>query len=418
CSSDLASSDIQFLVARESYSNATGEPDAEKKKELYAQAAKDLAKVDATSNYYERALVLKGRSEDGAGKPEDAIATFDFLFSRAAKEGVAHSKKLTQQRAIALAEAAFYKAGVLLDLERHSEVLKTLEGYESKHEGQAPFFPNVQYYRIRALVGLGEWDRAEELLGSLEANHPRASTVGYAINAVAAGFYDAYKNHADEGSEEALGHLTKAANYLARYNKLSGYGSFQNLRNVADWTKRLGEYGLAAENYKRLIDRFGKQPKYARTVDSKVKRDYAEVLLAQKEFQAAVPLWTEVYAANRKNREVVRSFALCLGGWLEEEENRGLYTYTEVPGAGQYKEAMEKWFELKKGLEDAGEKGTDGWWETVANYLFCNHMAAKQNPQMKDAGLKLIENYKALYPDLGGGSWKRKIEKLERAFRR
>lgn len=413
-----ASSDIQFMVARESYSNATGEPDADKKKALYATAAVDLAKVDDTSNYYERALVLKARSEEGAGKPEDAIKTFDRLFERAGDVGVAHSKKMTQQREIALAEAAFYKAGVLLDLGRFQDVLDALEGYESKHEKQAPFFANVAYYRIRAQIGLNQWDRAEQLLGSLEANYPKASTVGYAINAVAAGFYDAYRAHAEPDSEEALGLLRKAADYLSRYNKSSGYGSFTNVRNVADWYKKIGELNLAEESYKRLIDRFGKQPKYASTIDSKVKQDYAEVLLAQRNFQDAIPLWTEVYAANRKNRTVVRSYALCLGGWLEEEENRGLYTYTEIPGAGQYREAMDMWVELKKGLEDAGEKSTPGWWETVANYLYCNHMAAKQNPQLKAAGLKLIANYKALHPDLGGGLYKRTIDKLERSFQR
>src|SRR5690606_32087181 len=123
-------------------------------------------------------------------------------------------------------------------------------------------------------------------------------------NAVAAGFYDAYRAHPKEDSEEARALLQKAAGYLDRYNQATGYGSFTNLRNVADWYKRLGELKLAHESYQRLIDRYGKQPKYARTIESEVKRDYAEVLLAERSFQDAIPLWTEVYAANRKNREV------------------------------------------------------------------------------------------------------------------
>ena len=415
-----ASSDLQFLVARESYSNASGEKDPAKKKALYATAVTELSKVDDSSKYIERAMVLKARSQVGAEQPDEAIKTFDSLFTRAKnpKHGVAHSKTLAQQREIALAEAAFYKAGVLLSKDDFASVMTTLDSYESKHTGQAPFYPNVKYYRIRAQVGLGQWDTAETMLGELEAAHPKARTVGYAINAVAAGFYDAYRGHADSASEDAQALLRKAAGYLGRYNELGGYGSFTNLKNVADWSKEIGEFDTAIENYKRLIDRFGKQPKYAKTVEDKVKRNYAEVLLAKRSFQDAIPLWTEVYAANRKNREVVRSYARCLGGWLEATENRGLYTFTEVPGAGQYMEAMEKWFELKKGLEDATEKGSEGWWECIVNYLFCNYMAAKSEPQLKQAGLKLIDNYKALHPTLGGPDNKRKIQKLEQLLQR
>ena len=42
-----------------------------------------------------------------------------------------------------------------------------------------------------------------------------------------------------------------------------------------------------------------------------------------------------MFAAKPNDRDVVRSYARCLGGWLEETETApGAYTYTEVTGVG------------------------------------------------------------------------------------
>lgn len=411
-----ASSDIQFLVAREAFSNAVAEKDPAKAKAAFEKAIRELDKVGEDSTYYERALVLKARALAGAGKPEQAIAVFDSLLERAREVGVAHNKKLAAQRGIALAECHFYKAQVLLDLGKYADVLATLEGFEENYPTRTAFFPAVSYFRVRALVGLGRPEEAEKVLAEMETKYPKDRTLPYAFNSVALGYFEAYRTAEDPQSKEALAKLRKAAEYLERYNQLTGYRSFQNARNVADWYKILGEYELAADAYARLLERFGKNPAYRRTIDQEVKRDYADVLLELRRFQDALPLWREVYQSNRRNREIVRKYALCLGGWLEEKENRGLYEYIEVPGAGQYEEAMNKWQELKKGIEDAGDKLSPDWWEAVTNFFYCAYQLSKQKPEVKQTALKVIANYKALYPDLGGDGFKRKILRIERAL--
>lgn len=413
------SGDIQFLVAKEAYSNAaatTKEPAARKK--AFEDAVEELAAVAPSSSYYERALVYKARAEAGAGRTDDALKSFKTLLDRIENpdNAVGLDKKKAQQREYASAEAIFYRAEVLLDANKYDEVFDSLEGYEEKFENQAPYFPNVYYFRIRAKAGLDEFAAAEDLLGRMESNFEGHGTVPYAINQVATAFFKAYEAAEDKTTEEARTHLGKAAGYLSRYNQASGYGSFANLRNVADWYKELGELKLAEENYVRLMDKFGKKPEHRKTINGSIKKSLGEVLLELQKFQDALPLWSEVYAANRKDRNVVQKYALCLGGWLQETEDRNVFSYTEITGAGEYKEAMNIWIELKKGIEDAGDKGSDAWWECMTNYLYCQYMLSKTDPQQKRAANGLISNWEALHPDLGGDPWRRLIRKLKRAL--
>ena len=415
------SGDIQFLVAREAFSNATatkGTPEEIKKG--WDTAINELKAVAQTSSYYERALVYLARAYAESGDRKKSIETFDALFRRIGDEkfAVGLDKKKAQQRDFASAEAVFYRAGVLLDQSEFQDVFDSLVGYEGKFEGQAPYFPNVVYYRIRAQVGMGQIGEAEELLSAMVANYEGHATIAYATNQVATGHFKAYQELEDKKTEGAVDHLRRAAGYLDQYNSMSGYASFQNLRNVADWYKEIGELKLAEENYQRLRARFGKKPNHTKTIEESVLPALADVLLRLHKFQEALPLWRQVYAANSRDRTVVHSFALCLGGWMDEKEDRGVFEYTEITGAGEYNEAMGVWIELKKGIEDAGDKGTPDWWDCMTGFLYCQYMEGKSNPQMKKAALRLIANWKAVLPDLGGDPFKRRIKMFERALSR
>ncbi len=410
------SGDIQFLKAREAYSNAAAASDTEERKELYAAAIEELDAVHSSSTYYERAMIYKARSQDGAGRPDDAIKTFDNLLERIASTNVGFSKKQKQQRDIAHAQAVFYRSGVLLDQKRYQDVFDSLNDYEGKFESQAAFFPHVTYYRIRALVGLEQYDAAESLLSGMQSKYPKHTSIQWALNTVATGYFDAFKKN--EQAPDAKTYLRKAADYLDEYNALTGYSSFTNLKNVADWYYELRELELAVESYERLVSRYGKKPQYQPTIEQQVMEPYSGALVQLHRFHDALPLCAEVYAAKRRVRSAVRNYALCLGGWMEEEEKgRDLYEYKEIPGAAQYQEAMAKWLELKKGIEDANEKASEHWWDAVTNYMYCQYMQAKINPQEKVALDKVIKNYKTFYPDLGGGKWKRIITRIERAVR-
>ncbi len=408
------SADVQFLVAREAFSNATGVKDPEESKKAYQKAVEELDKVEKDSNYYERALVYKGRALAGAGQLKEAVAAFDQLLKRIAEVNVSLDKKKMTQRSFAHAEAIYYRAGVLLDLKEFAEVFRSLEGYEEQFESQNAYFPNICYYRIRAKVGLKEVDAAEAMLTQMEALYAKSPCVTYAVNELANGHYAAYQAVADKESEQAKTHLAKAAGFLSRVNQITGYMSFPNLESVADWYKAIGQLELAAENYARLYQRFGKDPAREQEINKRGRRNYAEVLLALHRFPDALPLWSAEYNVKSKDRTTVRSYALCLGGWLEDKEVNKVWEFTEIPGAGQYQEAMAKWTELKEGIEDANDKGSANWWECMTNFLYCHYMLSKTEPQLKESGLKLIANWKALHPKLGDEPYARRIKRLER----
>ncbi|MBI4879627.1 MAG: hypothetical protein HY812_08220 [Planctomycetes bacterium] len=410
------SADVQFLVGREAFSNAAGTKDPEESKKAFGKAVEELDKVEKDSNYYERALVYRARALAGAGQPKEAVAGFDQLLKRIEEVDVSLDKKKVSQRAFAQAEAVYYRSGVLLDLMEFAEVFRSLEGYEEKFEAQNAYFPNICFYRVRAKVGLKEIEAAEALLTQMESLYAKHQCVTYAINELANGHYASYQAVADKASEPAKAHLQKAAGFLARVNQINDYPSFGNLESVADWYGTIGQWELSAENYGRLFQKFGKDPAREQDLNKRARRRYAEALLELRRFPDALPLWSEEYKVNSKDRITVRAYAMCLGGWLEDKEVDGVVEYTEVPGAGQYEEAMRKWLELKEGIEDANDKGSANWWECMSNFLYCQYMLSKTDPQQKAAALKLINNWKALHPKLGGEPFDRRIKRLERAL--
>lgn len=415
------SGDVQFLVAREAFVNASAVKDANERKAAFAKAVAEFDGVAESSIYYERALVYKARCHAEAGNPDKAVAVFDEMIARVndPKKAVSIDKKKTQQRQIAHAEAVYYKSKVQLDNDKFADVLASLDGYESTFDSQKAFYPSVNYYRVKALVGLGRTAEAEQLVGAMQANFAASDMTTAAINQVASGHQKLYAAVADKASDEARTHLRSAADYLNEYNRLIGYTSFQNLQNVGDWYKEIGELTLAEESYQRLLDKFGKNPKYQKPINDSVKRAMAEVLLEQKKFSDALPLWRDVFAANARNRDVVRNLALCLGGWLGESQNaRGIFEYAQIPGAGQYKEAMALWQKIKEGIEASDGKGTAEWWECRINFLYCQYMLGQTDPQQKESAKKLVTQWHALDPDLGGDPHKRRLLQLEQALNR
>lgn len=413
------SGDLQFLVAREAFSDALATKDEAERAKKHVAAAAEFDKVADSSNYYERALVYKARSLAGTGKNDEAVKVFDQLLARIAdpKFGVALDKKKSVQRDIAAAEGVFYRASVLQELDRHADVLKSLEGYESKFSKQQAFFPNVNLLRVQASVGAGKVAEAEQLLAALKADSPDGAPTVSAMNLLAGAHFDAYKAAlAAKDEAKSKEHLKQAADHLAAFNGKTGYGSYQNLRNVGDWYFELGELPLAIDSMKRLTDKFGKNPAHKKAIDFEVKPKLGDAYLRldPPNCQEAHAILAEVYPLKRKDRNVVRNYARSLGGWLEERDNGA--TYIEITGVGNYSEAISKWIELKKGIEDAGDKNSPDWWDCLVNSLYCYYLTSKTDPRVKDEALNLLKNWKTINPDLGGEPYRRRLIRLERAL--
>lgn len=285
------------------------------------------------------------------------------------------------------------------------------------------------YYRILSKLGLGEFAAAEGLHKEMEEKHkdsPRLPVATYRIGKAFVLAAEDKRGDADKDPpQEYLDLLAKGADYMYRYCQASGFDSFTNLANVADWYKELGDLKTARTVYEKVISTFGKEAKYKDEIAKKVNRNYGEVLLALKDFQAAKPVWLRLLNADKKNPTLLRSTALCLGGWLEKHED----SFIEIPGSGDYlppddadpskirlDNALSIWKFLWRALS-VEEEYTDPWWEAKLASVYCYYMAGEQNLQCYETATKLIKNVELYHPDLGGKEFKQKFKYIEKSIR-
>jgi hypothetical protein len=421
-----ASPDVQYFVARETFTNAQAEKDAAKKKALYAQAEGEFSKVTDTSIYYERALVYLARCQDDAGNPDKAISTFETFFKRVDDpNGIAPEGKRAKNREIARAEAVYYRAGVLLiDKKDFAAALKTLDGYEKTFPNQQPFFPLVQNFRVQCQVGLGKRAEAEAIVVAMLKDAPTHAATTSSLNQIATAYSEGARTARDAKNDADIeSNIAKAAEYLGMHNEKTGFASFANLRYVADWHAELAElsrkkgddaardasYGRAKENYARLLDKFGKNAAFAKTIETEVMAGYGKVLIGLQDFQTASPIWRKLYDANRRNQEAAENHAKCLGGWIEFSNRK----FLEITGTGQHKEAALVWADLRKALELANQKHTPGWWYVSTQLVYELYLSGKTNPADSKEALNIINNWKALLPELGGTPSKECLLRIE-----
>lgn len=422
-----ASADLQYEIAKESFSTAQIEKDAAKKKAAYEKATEEFKKVTDTSIYFERALVYLARCQDGAGDPDGALKTFDEFMKRVADPAndVGTANKKSKNREIARAEATYYRAGVLLeDKKDFAGALKAVEGYEKSFPNQQPFFPLVQNFRVEAQLGLGKRAEAEAIVLALVKEAPTHAATTAALNQLATSFSEAARIARDAKNDaETEAALKKAAEYLGMNNERTGYASFANLRYVADWYAEIAAYakkrgndaerdaafGQAKENYSRLLDKFGKNASYAKTIENEVMAGYGVVLLGLLDFQAASPIWRKLYDINPRNQQYAENHARCLGGWIEFSNRK----FLEHTGTGQHKEAAIVWASLRQALELAGKKRTPDWWNVSTNLVYELYLSGKTNPADKKEAINIISNWKALLPDLGGPPYLECITRID-----
>lgn len=402
------SADLQYFTAREAYSNAGAMKSGAERDAAFKAAQAEFQKVAEDSQYYERALVFQARCVAATKDVAGAIKIFEGLFARAKdpKFATALDKKKDYQRDIALAEATFYQADALLNVGRFDEVLKSLDGYETKYAKQSAFYSSVELYRLRALVGLKRFADAEALVSKMASQYPNDNNTTNAYAEIAKGYYaafDAIKEPTDE--KKAL--ERKTADYFALHNERTGFASFTNLKNVALWYSDLGELKLAEDNFRRLFDKFGKNPAQQKELRD-VKHSFAATLNRGDKFADAEPIWRDVFAFKSRDRGVVREFARCLGGYLREEGN----VYKEITGVGKFAEARELDVKLLKGIEDAGEKNSADYWQARVDYFFHLTMEGRQDPNAKEQAKKLFANWEALNPELGGEKTAKMLKRL------
>jgi hypothetical protein len=155
-----------------------------------------------------------------------------------------------------------------------------------------------------------------------------------------------------------------------------------------------------------------------------VKRSLAEVMVAQRKFTEAAPLYRELEIRFAKDPVLLRAAARCYGGWIEIEDGRPV----EIPGAGDYVHAVELWdLIMDRGFKKEDEK-TPPWFEAKFHTIFCRYRAKESDPSYFTQSQKLMGNFTTMvwnfFKDdadfverLGGETWKRRWDYLSDRLR-
>lgn len=431
--------DLRFIIAQDKFNKGLTLQEKEAREKTLEEAFNEFKELEKTSDLYERSLVFRARCYFEMGKYEEAIKEYDNLLAELKKAGTTGTPEKRRNRKVALAEEAYWRAETQVKMEDHEGVLKTLDSFESKHKAQVDFFPAVVYNRMLARLGKGEFDKAEALYKELQEKHQgsvRAASAAYYMGLALINQALAVRGEPDTpASEEYKSFLKKGTEYMFKYCEQSNFDSFTNFKNVCEWYKELGLLGeegyleTAREAYMQLLKVFKDDAKYKEEIESDVYRGYGEVLLALKDFQAAKPLWLKLLSQNTKNVGILRSTANCLGGWIESD---GM-TFIEVPGAGMYApdpellreankiyldSALGIWQYLLRGIDDAGNKYSNEWWEAKFYIVYNCYRAGQQYPSYYERTQQIIDNQRLFQPEMGGLEWSKRFRYVEKAMKR
>jgi len=422
------STDLLYFIAKEKFDKAQIAA-AEERSALMNEAIESFLDVKKTSKFYEKSLIYLARCYQDLAKYDDAIKRLDE-FDDYVRRTPAPGGKGRGARQGAMAEALFYRAEIYLVQEKYQEAFNLLKGFEETFKSQQGFFAAIIYFRILAQVGLEDFTAAEILFKKMKETYSTSSRYPVAAYRMGKAFVvAAEKERTDTDTEPTrkyLDYLKKGADYMYQYCEMSGFDSFTNLKNVADWYKELKENKTSADVYMKIVKEFGKDQAYKKEIESDVYRAYGEILLELKDFQTAKPIWLRLLSADTKNTTILYNTAKCLGGWLEFDGTN----YVEIPGSGDYvppadadpkklsfTNALGIWKYMLRALK-VNKAYEPEWWEAKLFTIWCYYKAGETDPDTWETALKLIKNVELYHPDLGGLESKRSFKYIRDQIKR
>ena len=389
---------LQFQNAREVFDEAAIARPQDPKR--YTAALDELRAVPQTAPDYERSLVYVGRALTGLGRTDDALAAFDVMLARADDRSLAPvSSAARQRRDNALGEALYYKATLLLDpaVNRPADALGVLEGFEAKLPGpaQASLVESVKYQRVVAWSLLGKFEEAEAAWNDLNEFRPESPFLAVAAFRVSEAVLAASNAARDAGDVKAADALLhKAADFMWLYNERSGFPSYANLQNCGQWYLSVGDDEAAQKALSKALEKFGKDKDVTAEQLDQTRIGLATSYNRQKEFNRARPYWQDLAKRRPRDPVVMRGAALCYGGWLEPAPDG---TIVEVPGSGDYADALKLWSDLHQGL--SANKYRREWWESKLNAIYTLYREGTANPTSLEQARKVLDGVKALTPN-------------------
>jgi tetratricopeptide (TPR) repeat protein len=356
--------------------------------------------VPKSSTNYERSMVYAARCLRAAGRTDDALDRFAQMEKRADDPALEPTKDgMRNKREIALAEARYFHAQVLLDDEvgRPEEALTLLEGFEGDAPTQDSFHPRVKWQRVVAHSKAGQPAEAEAALDVLKESpgvQPSfVSSAAFRVATTLKAESDRLKETGDVAGSSA--HLHRAAQALEAYADADGYSSYRNLLTLGDWYLSAGQPTDALRAYEKTLEVHGQNADVSASSLDTARIGKARALDAQLDFARSRPVWMDLLNRNARVISIRRGAARSLGGWLEVGADGRI---VEIAGAGDYAMAHDLWASLFKGLKGGEAKYSRLYWESKLGSIDTWYRQRDADPERGQQARKVLDQLKLFTP--------------------
>ncbi len=414
-----AAPDLQYFAARETFLAADAKTLAPERKAAFAAAEIEFAKVPAATAYRERASVFIARCVEAQGDTARALHLYDEFLKDTPAEPAPSSDLLAQKNhEIALAEATFHRAGILLVEHREQDALKALADFETRFHAQAEFFPHVSSTRVSCFIALRRIEEALSIVDAMLSTPAMTTGSGIpstrdAVHALAATLADRAHGK-DPGATAipplaAVDALERAAKLLERYDAATGDSPSLHLRHEGAWFAEAARLALAAGdtsrasdlNHSAAVDFARFQTRFAAT-EPEVYRDeilpmQARVLLEIDDFGSALPLLQTLRKQRPNDLQVREQLAHCLSGVCERQAG----VMVEDFGIDSPLAAIPEWTDLVLALERRGPVRDDAWWRANLGLLHARIRLAKRDEKARADATRLVAAMRTVIAESG-----------------
>ncbi len=368
----------------------------------FDEALQRLARIPSRSDWYERALVLKGKIEMLKGDFGKARGILnDYLGNYIKKHPSVPQGKASENRATAIAEANFFlgqmayseamgEKGKPKKPEMWDEVISIFTPVKDKFADQPELGLYSYYYLGKAWAEKGDLKKAQEYYKEIKRTKKRSKL----IPALALTIFNAHRHRiraikADKKSsrKELEKALKEALEFADEYMKGNPAPQYAVMYDAFKAAVELKDTKKALDLFDKIMKVHGKNPKYATKILKYVKPEVARILQEQGEFNKAQPIIEELLNAYPKGkwpRNILWLAVKNYGGWLEYKNGK----VVEVIGVNQPLEALKRPRELMatiyRGVQNPISKYTLPWYRIVLEYTYLAYRAGLKESKWWD----------------------------------
>jgi hypothetical protein len=373
----------------------------------FAEAIPKYEQIDKLANDYEKALVAIGECRFRLGEAEAAEAQFaNYVENYVTDENnsVENSPVRAARRSDALAKARFYRTLIAyqaadktgLDHSLWDRVIVLGADYPDQHPTQDALAPWTMRMVMNAQVSIADVSAARSTHRRLAEEYP-SSTFTPVASLELHGALKKLRKEAEDNDdlEGANKTLREMADLLEFANSKAVKFSFKNTRTEASHWYDLGEYEKAEEVMRELIKRPTDDPKEQNTINSYVRPELAQALLAQQKVAEALEILRDLMdVEGRPTKQVVVSYCRAVTGWIEGKAGK----INMVPGAAADAAELDKVIETLNAISNSQEvdKWTCDWYGykfqlAYTYYVYATADWGPQDSRKKDSARRQLD---------------------------